>query len=332
MSRLIKGSPPAAQGSAKVKAWMLVLSMVLISAQLYAKEVGYYGYGRMATVEEIAGWDIDVRPDGTGLPPGQGSVQQGEVLYEEKCAVCHGAFGEGAGRWPMLAGGFATLTEERPEKTVGSYWPYVSTLWDYIHRAMPFFNPQSLSDDQVYALTAYVLYLNELVDEDFILTEDNLVSIEMPNSGNFYPDPRPDVNNTACMENCKNPEDIKITWDTTESEGVPATPVTPEQALVQGASPVGQTNIETGRRVYNLACIVCHGAGIAGAPKTGDKNAWIDRINQGPDLLIKHSIEGFRGKIGYMPPRGGNSQLSDEEVTAAVTFMIEQSRAKDSQF
>ncbi len=91
-----------------------------------------------ATEEEIAGWDIDVRPDGLGLPEGSGSVEDGEMLYEDKCASCHGSFGEAVGRYPVLAGGFDTLTEARPEKTVGSFWPYASTLWDYIHRAMPF--------------------------------------------------------------------------------------------------------------------------------------------------------------------------------------------------
>ena len=281
--------------------------------------------------QEIAGWDIDVRADGVGLPPGQGSVTQGKDLYQEKCAFCHGHFGEGAGRWPMLAGGFNTLTEDRPEKTVGSYWPYATTLWDYIHRAMPFFNPQSLSNDQVYALTAYVLYLNELIDEDFVLTQDNLASIEMPNRDNFYLDSRPDVQNTACMENCKNPDDIKIAWDDAELELLPSGQSGDTTSAV--TDPVSTaTETQNGRRVYNTACIVCHGAGIAGAPKTGNKNAWISRIAQGPDLLIKRSIQGYRGKIGYMPPRGGNSHLSDEEVAAAVLFMVEQSRAKDSQF
>ncbi len=301
----------------------------LVTGSLYAKGVGYYGYGESATPEEIAGWDIDVRADGVGLPLGRGSVTQGKALYEEKCVVCHGHFGEGAGRWPVLAGGFNTLTEDRPEKTVGSYWPYATTLWDYIHRAMPFFNPQSLTNDQVYALTVYVLYLNELVDEDFVLAQNNLAAIEMPNRDHFYSDPRPDVQNTACMENCKNPEDLKIVWADGELRPIEQL----EETTPAVIDPVSvATSIKNGRSVYHIACIVCHGAGIAGAPKTGDKNAWISRIAQGPDLLIKHSIEGYRGKAGYMPPSGGNNQLSDEEVTAAVLFMVEQSRAKDSQF
>ena len=91
-----------------------------------------YNLGSDVTAQVVAGWDIDVRPDGLGLPAGEGSVEDGEQLYEDKCATCHGVFGEGAGRWPKLAGGEGTLTDARPDKTVGSYWPYASTLFDYI--------------------------------------------------------------------------------------------------------------------------------------------------------------------------------------------------------
>ena len=180
-------------------------------AALDESRVGHLNIGKPATSEEISGWDIDVRPDGTGLPEGSGSVEDGEMLYEEKCASCHGSFGEAVGRYPVLAGGFDTLTEARPEKTVGSYWPYASTLWDYIHRAMPFAQPQSLSDDEVYAITAYVLYLNDIVDYEFVLDRDTLETIEMPNAGNFYRDDRPDVQAVACMENCKDPASVRIT-------------------------------------------------------------------------------------------------------------------------
>lgn len=175
------------------------------------ERVGYYGFGEPATPAMIAGWDIDVRPDGQGLPPGSGSVADGESLYDAQCAACHGTFGEGAERWPPVAGGFGTLARERPEKTVGSFWPYASTLWDYVHRAMPYFAPQSLSDDEVYAVVAYVLYLNELVVDDFVLTRENLPDIEMPNRDGFVADPRPDVGNVACMEKCVDPASITIT-------------------------------------------------------------------------------------------------------------------------
>ncbi len=143
--------------------FVVFLSVTLLAALPVSAEVGAYGIGTPATAGETAGWDIDIRPDGKGLPPGSGSVEDGEMMYEEQCASCHGSFGEGVGRYPVLSGGEGTLTAERPEKTVGSYWPYASTLWDYIHRAMPFPQPQSLTDEEVYAITAYVLYLNDLV-------------------------------------------------------------------------------------------------------------------------------------------------------------------------
>ena len=214
------------------------------------------------------------------------------------------------GRYPVLAGGKGTLTEERPEKTVGSYWPYASTLWDYIHRAMPFTQPQSLTDEEVYAITAYVLYLNDLVEDDFVLTADNLASIEMPNQEGFFLDDRPDTNNTGCMQNCKDPASVKITSEPTmvtfqvEEETVAAVEVAPED----------------GEKVYQQACLMCHGAGVAGSPMTGDAAAWKDRIAQGRDKMLSNAING----IGVMPAKGGQSQLSDDEVASAVDYMMRQ--------
>ena len=145
--------------------------------------------GRAATDAEVAAWDIDIRPDGKGLPVGSGTVADGEVIFTEQCASCHGDFGEGRGRWPVLAGGRDTLTRERPEKTVGSYWPHLSTAYDYIRRAMPFGNAQSLSDDDVYALTAYLLYLNDVIPEDKVLDAQSLPKVEMPNRDAWAPLP-----------------------------------------------------------------------------------------------------------------------------------------------
>jgi S-disulfanyl-L-cysteine oxidoreductase SoxD len=149
------------------------------------------GIGRMARAEEIAGWDIDIRPDGHGLPVGKGTVKQGEPLYLERCAACHGEFGESAGRWPILMGGAGTLASHDPVKSVGSYWPYASTLMDYIRRSMPFGNAQSLSNDELYAVTAYVLFLNDVIkDESFELNQTNFISIKLPNQPNFFDDDR----------------------------------------------------------------------------------------------------------------------------------------------
>jgi mono/diheme cytochrome c family protein len=164
-----------------------------------------YGLGQPASPETIAGWDIDVRPDGLGLPPGQGTAADGEAVFLERCAACHGEFGEAVGRYPVLIGGEGSLASSSPVKTVGSFWPYVSTLWDYIHRAMPFGDAQSLSADETYAVTAYVLFMNDLVAEDFVLDRDSLPKVEMPNRNGFIAeDPRPDTPVGApCMTDCK---------------------------------------------------------------------------------------------------------------------------------
>lgn len=208
----------------KIGGVLLGTCMGLASMTVMAEPVGYYDYGEPATPEQIAGWNIDVRPDGKGLPPGSGSVSEGATIYQGSCASCHGTFGEGMGRFPVLSGGIGTLTGDRPEKTVGSYWPYATTLWDYIHRAMPFYASQSLTNDQVYAIVAYVLNLNNIVDQDFVATQDNLAAVKMPNRDGFYrPDPRPDTHNKACMHDCKDPATVKIV---SSAEGKNVTPAT----------------------------------------------------------------------------------------------------------
>ncbi|MGB3582037.1 MAG: c-type cytochrome [Roseiarcus sp.] len=150
-----------------------------------------YGIGREATPQEIAGWDIDVSPNGAGLPPGRGDVKQGEAIFAAKCAACHGAHGEGKPT-DRLVGGIGTLRDKKPVKTVGSYWPYATTLFDYVRRAMPLNAPQSLTPDEVYAVSAYVLFLNGIVPQDAALDADNLAKINMPNRDGFvsaYPAP-----------------------------------------------------------------------------------------------------------------------------------------------
>lgn len=162
------------------------------------------GIGEAATPAEISRWDIDIRPDGQGLPEGRGDVQQGDEIYAERCASCHGDFAEGLGNYPALVGGepSALKTDERPEKTIGSYWPYASTLFDYIRRAMPFGEAQSLSADETYALTAFLLSMNDIIPEDSTLDAGSLAAIKMPNEDGFYFDPQPDVANSPCMSNC----------------------------------------------------------------------------------------------------------------------------------
>jgi cytochrome c len=160
----------------------LAIAAALASGAVLAAE--RYDLGRVATLEEIKGWDIDISPDGAGLPPGRGDVRHGEAIFAAKCASCHGARGEGK---PMdqLVGGPCTLRDKKPEKTVGSFWPYATTLFDFVRRAMPLNAPQSLAPDEVYALSAYVLFLNGIVPQDATLDADNLAKIKMPNRDGF---------------------------------------------------------------------------------------------------------------------------------------------------
>jgi S-disulfanyl-L-cysteine oxidoreductase SoxD len=173
-----------------------------------------YGIGRVATPDQIAGWDIDIRPDGQGAPPGRGSVKDGEKVYMDKCAACHGEFGESAGRWPQLAQGKGTLASHDPVKTVGSYFPYLSSVFDYIRRAMPFGDAESLTNDELYAVTAYVLNLNDIVDDKFVLSRETWGKVKMPNQDGFFDDDREKTekafwNPNPCMKDCRGP--VKIT-------------------------------------------------------------------------------------------------------------------------
>ena len=152
-----------------------------------------YKIGRPATPEEIRELDISVAPDGSGLPKGRGTVSQGRHIYQALCASCHGDRGQGMLQYPALAGGQGTLKSNSPVLTVGSYWPYATTVWDYIHRKMPYARPGSLTPDETYAVTAFVLYLNGIVDEKAELNEATLPRVKMPNRDGFVGDPRPDV-------------------------------------------------------------------------------------------------------------------------------------------
>jgi cytochrome c len=153
---------------------------------------GLYGLGRPATETEIRAWDIDVAPTGEGLPPGQGTVKRGAQVYAAKCAGCHGPTGR-EGPKNRLVGGRDTLASPNPVKTVGSYWPYATTLYDYIRRAMPFDAPQSLSPDDVYSVVAWLLHQNGIIDEVTVMDARTLPQVQMPNRNGFIPDPRPDV-------------------------------------------------------------------------------------------------------------------------------------------
>lgn len=207
--------------SASPRRFAIAALAIAWSAAALAAEPGHFGYGKIATPEEIAGWDIDVRgDDGVGLPPGSGTVDKGAEVYVQQCAVCHGTFGEGEGRYPKLIGGEGTLTAERPEPSVGSYWPFAPTLWDYINRAMPLSAPHTLSPDDVYAMTAYILNFNNIVPSDFVADRNSLPKVKMPNRDNFtWHDPRPDTAAKPCVKDCIKPQDVKII-STAEGKGL----------------------------------------------------------------------------------------------------------------
>jgi cytochrome c len=151
-----------------------------------------FGVGRAPKAEELHAIDIDIAPDGKALPPGSGTAASGKAVYTSRCETCHGPNGT-EGPQEAIAGGKGSLASSHPQKTVGSYWPYATTLWDYIRRAMPFDHPGTLTNDQLYAVTAYVLFLNGIVTESQAVDQSSLPAIQMPNRNGFVPDPRPDV-------------------------------------------------------------------------------------------------------------------------------------------
>ncbi len=168
--------------AARRAAWAALPAMLLVAGAASAHES--YGLGRPATQAEIAQWNIDVTPDGEGLPPGTGSARQGEAVFAKHCASCHGDRGQGH---PMdrLVGGAGTIATKRPVKTVGSFWPYATTLFDFVRRAMPFDAPQSLSSSETYAVCAYILFLNGILPADATLDAKSLPLVRMPNRDAF---------------------------------------------------------------------------------------------------------------------------------------------------
>jgi len=172
-----------------MRARSCVLVLLLVCMPAHSAQLGV---GQAPSAELLRAWDIDISPNGAGLPSGSGDAVLGRPLYAQLCAACHGGAGEG-GPMDRLVGGMGTLISGKPVKTVGSFWPYATTLFDYIRRAMPFNAPQTLTNDQVYALCAYVLYLNGIVAETDTLDARTLPMVVMPNRSGFVPDPRPDV-------------------------------------------------------------------------------------------------------------------------------------------
>ncbi len=301
--------------------------------QAAASRDGGFGLGRAALPEEVAAWDIDVRPDGLGLPEGEGDVWTGEEVFVENCSACHGDFGEAVGRWPVLAGGWDTLDHEDPEKTIGSYWPYLSTVFDYINRAMPYGNAQSLEPDEVYAITAYLLYVNNLVDDDFVLSNENFLEVPLPNEGGFFMDDRAETeyaiwSNSAdvCMTDCKPSVEITmramvldVTPETEGDEEAAAEETPVEAEVVEAAATeeapaeemtaaIDPALVEDGARVFR-ACQACHKIGEGARNGTGPHlNGVVGRAIGG--------VEDFRYSNVMQDAGGAGRTWTSEELSA----------------
>lgn len=306
-----------------LKSTALVAALSLSTSPVFAEKLGL---GRAALPEEIAAWDGDISPDGTGLPVGSGDAIDGEEIFADQCAACHGDFAEGIGNWPKLAGGADTLDHEDPLKTVGSYWPHLSTAFDYIKRSMPYGNAGTLSDDETYAIVAYILYSNDLIDDDFVLSNETFFDVELPNADGFIIDDRAETeyaqwSGEPCMENCKESE-VKVTMRamvldvTPEEDGVESavTPAVAETEAVAEAEPavevaaVDPELIKAGEKVFRK-CKACHQIG------DGAKN------RSGPiltDAMGREagSVEGFKYSKALMAMADDGLVWDDEALRA----------------
>jgi len=260
-----------------LKSTALAVAVSLIAAPAFA---GKFGLGRTALPEEIAAWDGDITPDGTGLPVGSGDALDGEEIFADQCASCHGDFAEGLGNWPKLAGGADTLNHEDPLKTVGSYWPYLTTTFDYIKRSMPYGNAGSLTDDEVYVMVAYILYSNDLIEDDFVLSNETFFDVEMPNANGFIVDDRAETEyaqwtGEPCMQDCKSVVEVTmraLVLDVTPDQGGAAedeVAETAEAEVVEVAVDAIDTELAAaGAKVFKK-CKACHQIGEGAKNRSG---------------------------------------------------------------
>ncbi len=298
---------------------------------------GRLGLGRPALPEEVAAWNVDIMPDGRGLPEGSGDVLTGEEVFADNCASCHGDFAEGVDNWPKLAGGFDTLARKDPVKTVGSYWPYLSTVWDYVHRSMPFGAAQTLSNDEVYAIVAYILYSNDMVDEDFVLSKETFMDVEMHNAEGFVIDDRREAeyamwSGEPCMTGCKDsvaitmhasvldvtPEEdgaAAVVEDASASASEPVAEPEPaaEPAGAEAAAPEDQAALDPalvaeGEGVFRK-CKSCHQIGAGAKNRSGPQlNGIIGRAIGG--------VEGFRYSGTFEEANAAGRTWTEDELKA----------------
>jgi cytochrome c len=336
--------------------WLAVGASALAQDKPIAGDGPRYIIGRAATAEEIAGWDIDVRPDGHGVKKGKGTVAQGEQLYDAQCASCHGTFGE-SNRYLAIAGGVkkedlktgraSALKSPDGIRTLGTKLNHATTLWDYINRAMPWTNPQSLTPDQVYALTAYVLHLNEIVPASFELNDQNLTKVEMPNRygmttnhGMGSVKGKPDVQGSACMKGCV--KEVKVVSELPTyarnqhgnlaeqqralgpTRAVDTTRYDPAaQASAKPAAPASATRaaFDPKTLLSKNACTACHGmtSKVVG-PGFAEVAARYQGKADSESYLLKKIKAGGEGVWGPvpMPPQPA---LQDEEARAIATWL-----------
>jgi len=291
--------------------------------------------GEKATKEQVEAWDTDVRPDGKGLPKGSMSVAKGSEVFIAKCGACHGDFGEGVDKFPVLTGGMNTLKlhpqnggEPGPLKTFGSYLPYIAPMFWYIQTAMPLASPKSLTNSEVYGILGYLLQVNDikvngaLIEDDTIIDATFIKAVHMPNEKGFeYNNLRKsDTQNKRCMKDCLNPKNITIQRIVTD--GTEVEPEFGEERYFYGEVGSKAAGDVPGQATYVTYCAGCHESGLAGSPKLGDKTVWAKAMSKGLDTVLKNAIMG----VGAMPPKGGATDLSDDAVSDAATYMINQSK------
>jgi cytochrome c2 len=303
------------------KSAALLSAMLLISNPAFADKLGL---GRTALPDEIAAWDRDIQPNGTGLPVGSGDAIDGEEIFAAKCASCHGDFAEGIDNWPKLAGGADTLDHEDPLKTVGSYWPYLSTAFDYIQRSMPYGDAGTLTADETYAILAYILYSNDLIEDDFALSKETFFEVEMPNASGFIIDDRADTEYAQwsvepCMSDCK--DEVKVTMramvlDVTPEEDTAATQATEAAVVVEAATAEPEAVVpafdpelaEKGKKVFRK-CKSCHQIGEGAKNRSGP-------ILTGVVGKAAGSVDGFKYSKALKKVAEDGLIWSEEEMAA----------------
>ncbi|OPX26842.1 MAG: hypothetical protein B1H07_03265 [Campylobacteraceae bacterium 4484_166] len=290
--------------------------------------------GKKATKKQSDAWNTDVRPDGKGLPKGSMSVEKGAEVYSAKCASCHGEFGEGVARFPILSGGKGTLKlkpasggDPAPLKTFGSYMPYVAPVFWYIQTAMPLSAPKSLSNSDTYGIIGYLLQVNEIkvngkdIEDDTIIDAKFLKAVHMPNEKGFaYNNLRvPDTKNTRCMKNCiKGKTKInRIKVDATIVE-----PKFGEERHYYGKIESKTGSKKPGQADYEASCAGCHDDGVAGAPRLKAVDDWKKIVKKDFKKVVSNAING----TGAMPPKGGAMDLNDQAIENIVKYMLNSSK------